>query len=252
MKATTIPISLIRINSGSQSRAVTDRRTVEEYAEAWKSDADFPPVDLFACGSDYFPGDGIHRILGARLAGRTVILAYIYRGDERDAFLHACSANHAHGLRRTNQDKRHMVTRILNDKEWVKWSDRRIAEQCGVSAQFVANVRGELTSIEGSPARRHAAGPRIGADGKLRRPPETSANGRASTGPASISIVRSSGKRDATDDCIDFVSQRHKTLALIETLRKALIELDVYDRCSDELRAIRDQVKQTRLAEMIA
>lgn len=250
MKATTIPISLICVTSGSQSRAVTDRRTVEEYAEAWKADADFPPVDLFVSGSDYFPGDGIHRILGARMAGRTVILAYVYRGDERDAFLHACSANHAHGLRRTNQDKRHMVTRILNDKEWVKWSDRRIADQCGVSAQFVANVRGELTSVEGSAANGHAAGPRIGADGKLRKRPESSAERRVSTSPASISIVRSNTSRD--DDCLGHAAQRQRALAIIESLRKALMELDLYECCSVELQSIRDQVSQNSLAEMIA
>lgn len=251
MKATTIPISLICVTSGSQSRAVTDRRTVEEYAEAWKADADFPPVDLFVSGSNYFPGDGIHRILGAKMARRTVILAYVYRGDERDAFLHACAANHAHGLRRTNQDKRHMVTRILNDKEWVKWSDRRIADQCGVSAQFVANVRSELTSIEGSAASGHAAGPRIGADGKLRKRPETSSDRRVSTSPASISIVRSNAVHN-DDDCSGQVAQRQRTLAIIESLRKALMELDLYECCSAELKSIRDQVNQISLAEMIA
>lgn len=251
MKATTIPISLIRITTGSQSRAMTDRRTVEEYAEAWKADAEFPPVDLFISGSDYFPGDGIHRILGAKKAGRTVILAYLYRGDERDAFLHACSANHAHGLRRTNQDKRHMVSRMLNDKEWVKWSDRRIAEQCGVSAQFVANVRSELSSIDGSPACSHAAGPRIGADGKLRKRPETNSHRTLSNSATSISIVRS---RTAlgNDVCVDNLAQRKKTLAIIESLRRALIEIDLYECCSAELQSIRDQVKRISVAEMIA
>ena len=162
MKAVPIAINLIRLTAESQSQARTDRCIVEQYAQAWRVDADFPPVDLFTEGGVYYPGDGMHRILAAKLAGHVVILAYVYRGNEREAFLHGCASNQTHGLRRSNADKRHMVSRMLNDTEWVKWSDRRIAHQCGVGAQFVANIRNELSTVDSSPARRHADKPRLG------------------------------------------------------------------------------------------
>ena len=50
-------------------------------------------------------------------------------------------ANHGHGLRRTNADKRRAVETLLRDQEWTKWSDREIARQCAVSNRFVSDVR---------------------------------------------------------------------------------------------------------------
>lgn len=253
MKALPIPINLIRITADSQSRGATDRRTVEEYAHAWKSEAEFPPVDLFTKDGVYYPGDGIHRIMAAKLAGRPVILAYVYRGDSREAFLHGCASNHAHGLRRTNMDKRHMVTRMLNDVEWVKWSDRRIADQCGVSAQFVANVRHELSTVDGSPARCHADNPRLGADGKMRKPPEPDggkrpttddASARLTAGGANGNLVRTAERRN------NHAAQRHEAVVLLEKLQQALVAIHLYDRCAVELNSISDKVRQFGQVEM--
>ncbi|MEO6960160.1 MAG: hypothetical protein ABI081_09285, partial [Burkholderiaceae bacterium] len=41
----------------------------------------------------------------------------------------------------TNADKRKAVNAMLADAEWSQWSDRKIAEQCGVSASFVGAMR---------------------------------------------------------------------------------------------------------------
>jgi hypothetical protein len=49
--------------------------------------------------------------------------------------------NAIHGLRRTIDDKRREVGILLADAEWSKWSDRKIAEACGVTHPFVAAVR---------------------------------------------------------------------------------------------------------------
>ena len=57
------------------------------------------------------------------------------------------SANVAHGLRRTNADKRHAVGMLLADDEWRGWSDREIAQRCGVSHVFVGGVRLSLVTI---------------------------------------------------------------------------------------------------------
>ena len=50
----------------------------------------------------------------------------------------------AHGLSRTNADKRHAVMLLLNDEEWVTWSDSEIARKCAVYHSFVGRMRASL------------------------------------------------------------------------------------------------------------
>jgi hypothetical protein len=64
-------------------------------------------------------------------------------------------ANAENGLRRTNGDKRKAVKRLLNDKEWSKWSNNQIAKTCSVSDFLVASIktsRGSLPDLEVSHA----------------------------------------------------------------------------------------------------
>ena len=42
---------------------------------------------------------------------------------------------------RTYTDKMHAVLALLNDAEWVKWSDNEIARRCAVSQPFVSKIR---------------------------------------------------------------------------------------------------------------
>jgi ParB-like chromosome segregation protein Spo0J len=67
MQTTEVTINEIQCN-GCQVRAETLDERIEEYAEAWRDGAKFPPVVLFHDGEHYWPGDGIHRVLAARLA----------------------------------------------------------------------------------------------------------------------------------------------------------------------------------------
>lgn len=67
-------------------------------------------------------------------------------------------------------DKRRAVETLLNDEEWVKWSDGKIAEQAAVSQNFVSDVRRQLKSDLSSPAAKAAGKPRVGKDGKKRKP----------------------------------------------------------------------------------
>jgi hypothetical protein len=73
------------------------------------------------------------------------ISADMRQGTRRDAILHAAGANAAHGLRRTNADKRRAVETLLRDEEWSKWSDREIARMCAVSQPLVSQIRKTLT-----------------------------------------------------------------------------------------------------------
>lgn len=55
--------------------------------------------------------------------------------------------NAAHGLPRTNADKRHAVLLLLKDEEWGQWSSHEIARRCAVSHTFVDNARRSLATV---------------------------------------------------------------------------------------------------------
>jgi predicted HTH domain antitoxin len=79
--------------------------------------------------------------------------------------LYSVGANAAHGLRRTNEDKRRAVETLINDEEWATWSDREIARACGVSGKFVAAVRDPVAQERQRAIRDRSAAKRlVGSD----------------------------------------------------------------------------------------
>ena len=114
--------SILRRDGGTQPRAVLDEATIVEYAGAMAAGDIFPPVVAYHDGETYWLADGFHRVNAGLRAG----------------------VNATHGLRRTNDDKRRAVTRLLSDPEWSQWSDREIARRCAVHHQLVADVRSHL------------------------------------------------------------------------------------------------------------
>jgi hypothetical protein len=125
----------------TQTRARMDTDAIDDYAEAMTEGATFPPVVLFSEGDLYWIGDGFHRIGAAMQVGFKTIKAEVRKGGRRAARLYAAVANQTNGLRRTKADKRQAVLILFQDKEWCRWSDRRIAKHCGVSPTFVGSVR---------------------------------------------------------------------------------------------------------------
>lgn len=136
-----IELSKIRIDGGTQPRAELHQETVAEYAEAYKSGTDLPPVMLFYDGSEFWLADGFHRFFGAKAAGITAIAENITPGTLRDAILYSLSANSKHGLKRSNADKRKAVQTMLDDAEWSQWSSREIAKHCSVGHPLVEEMR---------------------------------------------------------------------------------------------------------------
>lgn len=134
-------IKIIRIDGGTQSRVKIDESTVSEYADSIESGSEFPPVTVFFDGTDTYLADGFHRYFAHLKAGKASIRADVINGTLRDAILHSVNANHSHGLRRTNDDKRKSVLTLLNDFEWGEEPDTWIARQCHVSAPFVKHMR---------------------------------------------------------------------------------------------------------------
>lgn len=157
-----LKISMIRRDGGTQPRAQISEELVAEYAEDMKQGAIFPPVTIFYDGKDHWLADGFHRVKAKEAINEKGIMAEVHYGTRRAAVLYGVGANAAHGLRRTNADKRRSVAQLLRDPEWSQWSDREIARRCGVHHQLVGNLRKNLYSLDDSSSEY-----RIGGDGRI-------------------------------------------------------------------------------------
>ncbi len=150
-----LEISKIKIDLELQPRSQMNWVTVAEYAEAMKEGVAFPSVVVFFDGVDYWLADGFHRIIAARdYTDLAEFCADVRQGSKRDATLYSVGANAEHGLQRKVEDKHNAVKKLLNDSEWVLWSDREIARQCKVGHQLVGSLRpkihtGRATSMNG-------------------------------------------------------------------------------------------------------
>ena len=122
-----------------------DPSVVADYADAMETWAVFPLIIVYHDGDRYWPGDGLHRIDAAKRIKWETIAADVREGGQRDALPLAASANAAHGLRRSQADKRRSIVTLLRDPEWSRWSDREIGKACAVDHKTVGKVRRELT-----------------------------------------------------------------------------------------------------------
>ncbi len=101
--------------------------------------------DAYASGSFVCPVPQFYH--AAVQVGRPEFDCDAQNGSLRDAILYACGANAAHGLRRTNGDKRRAVETLLKDDEWSQWSDHEIARRCIVTRQMVSAQRVSLATV---------------------------------------------------------------------------------------------------------
>jgi ParB-like chromosome segregation protein Spo0J len=151
-----INLNVIRIDGGTQPRERINMEAVGDYAEAIKVGIEFPAVVVFHDGVEHWLADGFHRYHAHKQAGKASIEADVRSGTQLDAKLYAVGANGAHGLRRSNEDKRRAVQMVLDEPTWHSWSDRKIAEACGVDHKTVAACRaasGEIPQIAAAPVR---------------------------------------------------------------------------------------------------
>lgn len=141
---TIIGLSNITADQSAQPRSAIEVKRVTEYTEDMDRGDTFPPLVVFFDGARHWLADGFHRFYAATNAGRQDVECDVREGGLRDAVLYSCGANASHGMRRTNDDKRRSVTRLLLDEEWARWSDREIARRCAVDGKLVAVIRKEL------------------------------------------------------------------------------------------------------------
>lgn len=206
----------IRIDGGTQPRAEIDQDVVREYAEAMTDGAEFPAVVVFFDGVAYWLADGFHRYHAANSLQHKHIEAKVEKGTQRDAILYSVSANAAHGLRRTNLDKRRAVGVLLADAEWCAKSDRWIAEKCGVSHPFVMGLRPQAVTVTTS-----APATRTGQDGKTypaRQPPKPTAapEPEESEDPEPEEQERKEPKQGQTHPCVGMHFARMAVMKLEE------------------------------------
>ncbi|MEY2831216.1 MAG: hypothetical protein RLZZ574_474 [Cyanobacteriota bacterium] len=142
-------ISDIKRNGGTQQRTNLNQEVVIEYGEAMRQGDKFPPVKLTYDGTSYWLTDGFHTTEAAWSIGETDIDAIITKGSQRDAILASVGVNSDHGLRRSNADKRRAVTTLLEDEEWGKWSNRKVAKHCKVTEGLVRKIKKEVEQMYG-------------------------------------------------------------------------------------------------------
>lgn len=153
MTGASINIADVRVNGGTQSRTKIDLGVVSDYAEAMREGAAFPPIVVFFDGTEYWLADGFHRYRAYSDAQVYDVPVDIRQGTQRDAILFSVGANAAHGLRRTDADKRQAILVLLADEEWRHWSNREIARQCAVSPVTVARVKEDVAAFHRGEAR---------------------------------------------------------------------------------------------------
>jgi len=141
-----IEISQIRRDGDTQIRAKMNEAAIDDFAEALKAGDALPPVTLFFDRSDYWLADGFHRVAAAEMVGLDSVDADVREGGQREALLYAVGANADHGLRRTNEDKRRAVRKLLGDPEWGRWPASKMARVCRVSDRFVQRLKRESST----------------------------------------------------------------------------------------------------------
>lgn len=167
MERLRVRIADIDTDADTQSRVEWSDETVKEYEALVRAGVELPPVELVTDGENYWPWDGRHRLAAYLAAETEEVCANVQTGTLALARWLACSANKAHGLKRTNDDKRRAVEMALTIRP--NLSNYAIAEHCGVSDEMVRLCRKSLPTVgsgKSLPTVGSGTGKRTGRDGR--------------------------------------------------------------------------------------
>lgn len=146
----TLFIKDLLLDQKYQARSRMDPQVIKDYEGLISEGVEMPPIKVVSIQNQLYVVDGFHRVYAYRNQGRDRIEADVVDGNDRLALELAVSANQAHGLRRSNQDKTKAVEMVLDDLELMCESDRFIAKLCGVSPPFVGDIRTRLEKPKSS------------------------------------------------------------------------------------------------------
>ncbi len=136
-----LELAELTIEQSIQPRAQLNEETVESYRALLQDGEVLPPVVVYMVDDKPVLAAGFHRVEALRRAGRAKVCAEVRHGTRRDAQLHAIESNRRHGLPLSRADKQRAVKLLLEDEEWSRWSDRQIAQHCGVDHKTVGAAR---------------------------------------------------------------------------------------------------------------
>lgn len=144
---TELKLGKIRMDGGTQPRALLDDDKIDEYAELMREGTVFPDLVVVYDGTNYWLVDGFHRLNAAMVAELETINCDVQPGTLDDAIWLSCSVNATHGVPRTNADKRRAVELALRHKKSSGLTDVQIARHCGVSSVTVGRYRTSIINI---------------------------------------------------------------------------------------------------------
>ena len=206
----TVEIANVTVASEFQMRVKSDPATLIEYRELIRASEEhwpfYEPCTLYRVDGKLILVDGFHRLDSMRAEGRKEILADVRNGTLLDAKIASLGANKKHGLKRSNADKRRAGTIAVQDETLRKWSDRKLAELCGISDFLVSQIRGELPDSCSSPQE-----DRVGADGKNR--PANAAKARKQRDAIRSAIQKNPASSDR--EIAEQVGCDHKTVGKV-------------------------------------
>jgi ParB-like chromosome segregation protein Spo0J len=154
------------LNPGYSPRFEDDARHAEGLAAV---EGPLPPIVIHRSTMRVI--DGAHRLHAAMMRGRRSIEARFFEGSADDAFVEAVRTNVTHGKPLTTAEREAAAKRVLATHS--HFSDRRIAQLCGLSGKTVASLRRGL-SADLPPSNE-----RLGLDGKVRPCDTSEGRGRA-------------------------------------------------------------------------
>lgn len=149
--ATKMNVADIIVDMEYQMRATMSEEAIDQYAEEMADDKKFDPVTVVEVeGVGLVLAEGFHRVEATKRAGLTSIDANIIKGTLRDVKEHAYGANGAHGVRRTNADKRKNVMKALADPDFSGLRTIDYAAMCQVTERFINKIRHEMSPKPGT------------------------------------------------------------------------------------------------------
>ena len=150
-------IKIADLDLSLQTRAGTDADTIKTYAEAMADGEHFPDVTVFTDGTKYWLADGFHRVMAAKVNGKSAISADVRKGTEDDAVVFGGTANNKQGKRPTRADVQHFLEMVWERREAIFGgtpTGGNLAEKCGVSRRTGETfVREKLAEMPKAPIR---------------------------------------------------------------------------------------------------
>jgi hypothetical protein len=148
-----INIKDIEILEDMYPRSTHSIMTVEEYAEAMKRGAKFPPIEVAqsstGVGKKYILIDGRHRIDAREMNGETHVQAKVHKNlSEKDIYIMSVELNSKHGVKLTRNDK---LEKIIPKLMELKVEAAKISELTNIPATDFKNVKINSVRYEPQP-----------------------------------------------------------------------------------------------------